>query len=75
RPPWWAAYAGMNLRAVGWMLGCVMLLLAGFMLLVAAFLEGFGRQMVQSLEIRVAIGWGIGLLWLLWAVLSGRSFR
>lgn len=47
-------------------------LVAAIMLVVAAILEGFFRQMVQDMTSRYAIGWGIGLLWLAWAVLAGR---
>lgn len=48
-------------------------LVAGLMLFVAALLEGFGRQLVQTTEIRLAIGWGVGALWLAWFSLCGRS--
>lgn len=47
-------------------------LVAAVMLVVAAILEGFFRQMVQDMSVRYAIGWGIGLLWLAWALLAGR---
>jgi uncharacterized membrane protein SpoIIM required for sporulation len=47
-------------------------LVAAIMLVVAAILEGFFRQMVQDMTSRYVIGWGIGLLWLAWAVLAGR---
>ena len=48
-------------------------LVAAVMLVVAAILEGFFRQLVQDMSARYAIGWGIGLLWLAWAVLAGRG--
>ncbi|WP_120635714.1 stage II sporulation protein M [Ruegeria sp. EL01] len=48
-------------------------LIAAMMLVVAALLEGFGRQLVQDRSARIAIGWGIGGLWLLWFVLGGRK--
>lgn len=48
-------------------------ILAGIMLLAAGILEGFGRQLVTDLWTRVAIGWGIGFLWLWWLVASGRE--
>jgi uncharacterized membrane protein SpoIIM required for sporulation len=48
-------------------------LVAALMLIVAAFLEGFGRQLVQDLGLRLLIGWGIGALWLTWFLLGGRS--
>ena len=50
-------------------------ILAAFMLLVAGVLEGFGRQLITDLETRLAIGWGIGLLWLSYFLTSGRSGR
>lgn len=50
-------------------------LVAALMLLVAAFLEGFGRQLVQDISMRFIIGWGIGLLWLTWFVFGGREHR
>jgi uncharacterized membrane protein SpoIIM required for sporulation len=48
-------------------------LVAALMLLVAALLEGYGRQLIQDIPTRLAIGWGIGALWLCWALLAGRS--
>lgn len=47
-------------------------LLAAWMLLVAAILEGFFRQTVQQTELRLVIGWGVGLFWLLYLSLAGR---
>ncbi len=47
-------------------------LVAALMLLVAAFLEGFGRQIVQDRTARFAIGWGVGFMWLAWIMLGGR---
>lgn len=46
--------------------------LAALMLVVAAAVEGFLRQTVQDTEIRLGIGWGLGLAWFLWLMLSGR---
>ena len=48
-------------------------LVAAVMLVVAALLEGFARQMVQDMTTRYVLGWGIGLLWLTWILLAGRS--
>ncbi|MEM9852179.1 MAG: stage II sporulation protein M [Pseudomonadota bacterium] len=47
-------------------------LVAAVMLLAAALLEGFARQLVQDMETRLAIGWGVGALWLAWIVFTGR---
>jgi uncharacterized membrane protein SpoIIM required for sporulation len=48
-------------------------LVAAVMLVVAALLEGFLRQLVQDRATRYTIGWGIGALWLAWALLAGRG--
>ncbi|MFQ5622491.1 MAG: stage II sporulation protein M [Paracoccaceae bacterium] len=50
-------------------------ILAATMLLVAALLEGFGRQLFQSVNSRIAIGWGTGALWLAYFVFTGRTKR
>mgnify|MGYP000536595414 CR=1 FL=1 len=50
-----------------------LMILAGLMLIAAAVIEGFFRQLVQSTELRLFIGWGIGALWLAWLLLSGRE--
>lgn len=47
-------------------------IVAALMLLVAALLEGFARQLVQSFEARMMLGWGIGALWLAWFLAAGR---
>jgi len=47
-------------------------LVAALMLFVAAILEGFGRQLVTDTGERIAIGWGVGALWLAWFTLAGR---
>ncbi|MEM9144904.1 MAG: stage II sporulation protein M [Pseudomonadota bacterium] len=47
-------------------------IIAAIMLVAAALLEGFARQLVQSLEARLALGWGVGALWLLWVLVAGR---
>ena len=41
-------------------------------LVVAALLEGFARQLVQDLGLRLAVGWGAGALWLAWILAAGR---
>lgn len=48
-------------------------LVAALMLIAAAFLEGFGRQLVQDKGARYVLGWGIGLCWLAWFTLGGRK--
>jgi len=48
-------------------------ILAAVMLMVAAILEGFGRQLVQSKEVRMAIGWGVGALWVCYFLFVGRA--
>ncbi|UXM96001.1 stage II sporulation protein M [Bartonella sp. HY329] len=50
-----------------------LVILAAIMLIVAAFLEGFLRQLIQSAEIRILIGWGMGIFWLTWLCFSGRG--
>jgi uncharacterized membrane protein SpoIIM required for sporulation len=50
-------------------------LVAALMLVAAAFLEAFARQMVQDLTARFVIGWGVGALWLAWFVFGGRRRR
>ena len=48
-------------------------LVAAVMLVAAALLEGFGRQLVQDMTARYVIGWGVGLCWLSWFVFAGRA--
>ena len=50
-----------------------LVLLAGFMLVFAAFIEGFLRQLIQDPAWRLTIGWGLGAVWLAWLMLSGRK--
>ena len=45
------------------------------MLFVAGILEGGFRQLVQSTELRLAIGGATGLIWLLYFTLAGRRAR
>lgn len=52
-----------------------LMLLAGLMLVVAALIEGFLRQLVTSTPLRLAIGWGLGLGWMAWLTLCGRDPR
>lgn len=48
-------------------------LVAAVMLIAAAFLEGFMRQLVQDVAVRYTLGWGIGLCWLAWFILGGKA--
>ena len=48
-------------------------LVAAVMLVAAALLEGFARQLIQAMPARYAVGWGAGALWLAWFGLGGRS--
>ena len=48
-------------------------ILAALMLVVAAFIEGFLRQLVQDTIWRLVIGWGMGLFWVSWLLLAGRE--
>lgn len=50
----------------------MLMILAGLMLVVAALVEGFLRQLVTDPIARLAIGWGLGALWLGWLLLAGR---
>ncbi len=53
--------------------GVKLLILAALMLLVAGIVEGFFRQLVQSSEWRLVIGWGLGAAWVAWLALAGRN--
>lgn len=48
-------------------------IIAALMLIAAALIEGFGRQLVQDRNARLIIGWTIGGLWLMWFVRGGRA--
>ena len=48
---------------------------AAVMLFCAGLLEGIGRQVVTNFWARLAIGWGVGFLWLAWFCLVGRDGR
>lgn len=50
-----------------------LIILAGLMLIAAALIEGFLRQLVQGTATRLLIGWGIGACWLAWFILGGRG--
>lgn len=50
-------------------------ILAALMLIVAAFIEGFLRQLIQDPLWRIAIGWGMGLFWVGWLLLGGRQSK
>ncbi len=52
-----------------------LVILAGLMLVAAAFIEGFLRQLVQPPALRLAIGWGMGAFWAGWLLLSGRNWK
>lgn len=47
-------------------------ILAAVMLVAAAFLEGYARQLITNLDARIVIGWTIGGLWLTYFTLAGR---
>lgn len=51
----------------------MLLILAALMLLVAGLIEGFLRQIITDPAARLAIGWGLGALWLGWLLLAGRK--
>lgn len=48
-------------------------IVAALMLVVAGVLEGIFRQVVTDVNLRLFIGWGIGVLWLSWFVFVGRG--
>ncbi|MEZ2221625.1 stage II sporulation protein M [Rhizobium sp. RCC_161_2] len=48
-------------------------ILAALMLIAAAFIEGFLRQLVQDPTLRLVIGWGMGAFWASWLLLAGRE--
>ena len=48
-------------------------IVAALMLVAAAFLEGFGRQLIQDVNSRLIIGWSIGFLWLAWFFLGEKA--
>ena len=50
-------------------------LVAALMLIVAAALEGFARQLIQDVGTRYVIGWSVGALWLFWFTQFGRARR
>ena len=50
-------------------------ILAGLMLVVAAFIEGFLRQLIQDPIWRLTIGWGMGAFWVSWLLFAGRESK
>lgn len=50
----------------------MLMILAALMLIVAAVVEGFLRQLITDPWLRIGIGWGLGALWLSWLLLAGR---
>ncbi|MEO0903311.1 MAG: stage II sporulation protein M, partial [Pseudomonadota bacterium] len=48
-------------------------IIAALMLIAAALIEGFGRQLIQDRNARLIIGWTIGGLWLMWFIRGGRT--
>jgi uncharacterized membrane protein SpoIIM required for sporulation len=50
-----------------------LMILAALMLIVAALVEGYLRQIITAPGWRLAIGWGLGLGWLAWLALAGRG--
>ncbi|RUL95947.1 stage II sporulation protein M [Rhizobium chutanense] len=50
-------------------------ILAALMLIVAALIEGFLRQLVQDPTWRLVIGWGMGVFWVGWLLLGGRQSK
>jgi uncharacterized membrane protein SpoIIM required for sporulation len=50
-------------------------ILAALMLVAAAFIEGFLRQLIQDPLWRIVIGWGMGLFWVGWLLLGGRQSK
>ncbi|MEM0949396.1 MAG: stage II sporulation protein M [Pseudomonadota bacterium] len=50
-------------------------LVAALMLVAAAALEGFGRQLIVSTEMRYLIGWGAGVGWISWFAMGGRAWQ
>ena len=48
-------------------------IMAALMLVAAAILEGFGRQLILDRNVRIVMGWGIGLLWLTYFLRAGRN--
>lgn len=50
-----------------------LMILAGLMLVAAALIEGFLRQLIQAPWLRLTIGWGMGAFWVSWLLFSGRE--
>ncbi|OWV84109.1 hypothetical protein ATY78_05195 [Rhizobium sp. R635] len=50
-------------------------ILAALMLIIAAVIEGFLRQLIQDPFWRIVIGWGMGVFWMSWLLLAGRGSK
>jgi uncharacterized membrane protein SpoIIM required for sporulation len=50
-------------------------ILAALMLIAAALIEGFLRQLVQEPVWRLVIGWGMGAFWVGWLAFGGREAK
>ncbi|AJC81700.1 hypothetical protein IE4803_PA00055 (plasmid) [Rhizobium etli bv. phaseoli str. IE4803] len=50
-------------------------ILAALMLVAAAVIEGFLRQLIQDPVWRLTIGWGMGAFWASWLLLGGRESK
>lgn len=50
-----------------------LMILSAAMLIAAALIEGYLRQLITDPWTRIGIGWGLGLMWLAWLTLSGRK--
>ncbi len=60
------------LRAIGPRIAAVVLTML-IMLAVAAVVEGYLRQIINSMELRYMIGWGLGAAWLGYFIFAGRE--
>lgn len=51
----------------------MLMILAAIMLVAAALIEGYLRQLINDPWLRIGIGWGLGACWLAWLLLAGRK--